>query len=208
MYYLNPDVEHLNRIFDQNMREPYLRLDLNENPGGLPKEFVQKVLSEVTPEFVAQYPETLPFAETLSKKLGTGVENVCLVNGSSEGIRNIIFAFSSRGGRIVGVTPTYAMFAVYSDMYGRDFVPVRYNEDLTIDVDRILEAMKEHYKDEKVNTIDGVKIDFEATRRWVHLRRSNTEPIIRIYSEAPTQEQAESLAREVVSLANEVIANV
>ena len=75
-------------------------------------------------------------------------------------------------------------------------------------IDRILEAMKEHYKDEKVNTIDGVKIDFEATRRWVHLRRSNTEPIIRIYSEAPTQEQAESLAREVVSLANEVIANV
>ncbi|MBR0291913.1 MAG: phosphoglucosamine mutase, partial [Bacteroidales bacterium] len=46
-------------------------------------------------------------------------------------------------------------------------------------IDRILDAMKEHFKDEKVNTIDGVKIDFEATRRWVHLRRSNTEPIIR-----------------------------
>ena len=141
MYYLNPNVENLNRIFDQNMREPYLRLDLNENPGGLPEEFVRKVLSEVTPEFVAQYPETLPFAEALSAKLGTGVENVCLVNGSSEGIRNIMYAFSSPGGRIVGVTPTYAMFAVYSEMYGRNFVPVRYNEDLTIDVDRILEAM-------------------------------------------------------------------
>ena len=46
MYYLNPEVETLNRIFDQNMREPYLRLDLNENPGGLPEEFVKKVLSE------------------------------------------------------------------------------------------------------------------------------------------------------------------
>lgn len=75
-------------------------------------------------------------------------------------------------------------------------------------IDRILEAMKEHYKNEKVNTIDGVKIDFEATRRWVHLRRSNTEPIIRIYSEAPTEAEAEALAREVIDLARGIIGNV
>ncbi len=75
-------------------------------------------------------------------------------------------------------------------------------------IDRILNAMKEHYKDEKVNTIDGVKIDFEASRRWVHLRRSNTEPIIRIYSEAPTAEAAEALAAEVVALAQGIIGNV
>ena len=75
-------------------------------------------------------------------------------------------------------------------------------------IDRILDAMKEHYKNEKVNTIDGVKIDFEATRRWVHLRRSNTEPIIRIYSEAPSQEQAEALAQEVIDLAHNIINNV
>ena len=75
-------------------------------------------------------------------------------------------------------------------------------------IDRILDAMKEHYKNEKVNTIDGVKIDFESTRRWVHLRRSNTEPIIRIYSEAPTEAEAQALAEEVVSLAKGIIANV
>ncbi len=75
-------------------------------------------------------------------------------------------------------------------------------------IDRILDAMKDHFKDEKVNTIDGVKIDFEATRRWVHLRRSNTEPIIRIYSEAPTEAEAEALAREVIALANGIIGNV
>jgi phosphomannomutase len=75
-------------------------------------------------------------------------------------------------------------------------------------IDRILEAMKEHYKNEKVNTIDGVKIDFEAERRWVHLRRSNTEPIIRIYSEAPTEAEAESLAQEVIKLAKGIIGNV
>lgn len=72
-------------------------------------------------------------------------------------------------------------------------------------IDRILQAMKEHYKSEKVNTIDGVKIDFEKDRRWVHLRRSNTEPIIRIYSEARTEAEAQALAEEVISLANDII---
>ena len=72
-------------------------------------------------------------------------------------------------------------------------------------IDRILGAMKEHFATERVNTIDGVKIDFEQSRRWVHLRRSNTEPIIRIYAEAPTAEEAEALAAEVKSLAQTII---
>lgn len=72
-------------------------------------------------------------------------------------------------------------------------------------IDRILEKMKTHFADEKVNTIDGVKIDFESTRRWVHLRKSNTEPIIRIYSEAPTEEEAQKLAEEVIAIAHSVI---
>lgn len=72
-------------------------------------------------------------------------------------------------------------------------------------IDRILDAMKEHFKDEKVNTIDGVKIDFEAKKQWVHLRKSNTEPIIRIYSEAQTEEEAVKLGGEVIALAQKII---
>ena len=72
-------------------------------------------------------------------------------------------------------------------------------------IDKILSSLKEHYKDEKINTIDGVKIDFEASRSWVHLRRSNTEPIIRIYAEAPRLEAAQALADEVISLADSII---
>lgn len=64
-----------------------------------------------------------------------------------------------------------------------------------IDVDAILEAVKERYSSEKITDIDGVKIDFPDC--WVHLRKSNTEPIIRIYSEAPTVEQANALAQDV-----------
>ena len=72
-------------------------------------------------------------------------------------------------------------------------------------IDKILGRMKDVFADERINDIDGVKIDFEASRQWVHLRRSNTEPIIRIYSEAPTQEDAEALAAKVIDIANSII---
>lgn len=65
-----------------------------------------------------------------------------------------------------------------------------------INVDAILVKMKEKYANEEVNDIDGVKIDFSDS--WVHLRKSNTEPIIRIYSEAATMEQADSLAKKIM----------
>lgn len=65
-----------------------------------------------------------------------------------------------------------------------------------IDVDAILEAMTSKYQTEDITTIDGVKIDFAD--RWVHLRKSNTEPIIRIYTEAATQEMADELALRII----------
>ena len=65
-----------------------------------------------------------------------------------------------------------------------------------INVDNILKIIKESYKQYEVNDIDGVKIDFPTG--WVHLRKSNTEPIIRIYSEARTREQAEGFASAII----------
>ncbi|OUR90843.1 phosphoglucosamine mutase [Flavobacteriales bacterium 34_180_T64] len=65
-----------------------------------------------------------------------------------------------------------------------------------LDVDGILETMATAYTQEKLNTIDGVKIDFSDS--WVHLRKSNTEPIIRIYTEAPSQMEADKLAHKII----------
>ncbi len=67
-----------------------------------------------------------------------------------------------------------------------------------INVDRVLELVKEKYKSEKVNAIDGVKIDFEKDKEWVHLRKSNTEPIIRIYAEAQSEAKADALAKKII----------
>ncbi len=72
-----------------------------------------------------------------------------------------------------------------------------------MDVDAILQGLKQKYAGEKVTDIDGVKIDFP--QGWVHLRKSNTEPIIRIYSEAPDETSANRLAEEVIAVAKELM---
>ena len=69
------------------------------------------------------------------------------------------------------------------------------------DIDAILARVKDIYKEERVNDIDGVKIDF--AEGWVHLRKSNTEPIIRVYSEAATMDKANALAQQVIAIINE-----
>ena len=71
-----------------------------------------------------------------------------------------------------------------------------------IDVDKVLATIKERYAHERVNDIDGVKIDF--AEHWVHLRKSNTEPIIRIYVEAKSQEYADEVAQQFIAELKEV----
>lgn len=66
-----------------------------------------------------------------------------------------------------------------------------------LDVDVLLNQIQEKYKEEEITTIDGVKIDFE--NNWVHLRKSNTEPIVRIYTEAKSHEEADALAQRFIS---------
>jgi phosphomannomutase len=72
-----------------------------------------------------------------------------------------------------------------------------------IDVDGILVKMKEKYSSEQVTDIDGVKVDFADS--WIHLRKSNTEPIIRIYAEANTMEDADGLAQRMISEIRELV---
>ncbi len=74
-----------------------------------------------------------------------------------------------------------------------------------INVDLVLDSVKEKYKSEKINTIDGVKIDFEKEKEWVHLRKSNTEPIIRIYAESSKEEKADQLAKRIITDIQEII---
>jgi phosphomannomutase len=71
------------------------------------------------------------------------------------------------------------------------------------DPDQVLKAFKDAHKDEELNTVDGVKVD--TPQGWVHLRKSNTEPIIRLYAEAGSQKEAEGLAEKAMQTVNELI---
>ena len=73
-------------------------------------------------------------------------------------------------------------------------------------ITKIFDEVKKVYASEDINTIDCVKISFEARKEWVHLRSSNTEPIIRIYSEAATQEAADALGQQIIDIANRILA--
>ncbi|MDT0686673.1 phosphoglucosamine mutase [Autumnicola psychrophila] len=73
-----------------------------------------------------------------------------------------------------------------------------------LDVDGILKSVEKRHKDEEISTVDGVKIDFPEN--WVHLRKSNTEPIIRIYTEAKSQKEADELAQKMIKEIQDIIA--
>ena len=85
-----------------------------------------------------------------------------------------------------------------------DYCIAKNRIDLTpsTNIDAILERIKELFKNEQVNDIDGVKIDFPD--KWVHLRKSNTEPIIRVYSEAATMEEADDLGKQLMQVVHDM----
>lgn len=74
--------------------------------------------------------------------------------------------------------------------------------DKTVNVDKIINEVSKKYSDQEINNEDGLKIDFENS--WVQLRKSNTEPIIRVYSEAKSQEEANELSSKFIDEINMV----
>ncbi|MGN0334357.1 MAG: pyridoxal phosphate-dependent aminotransferase [Lachnospiraceae bacterium] len=144
MYYVNEDIKNCVRIFPEQGRYDYARYDMNENPEGLPKEFVDEVLKEITPEFLATYPEHDQFRQLYADYIGVKPENVAVTNGSDMAIRFIMEFFAEKGSSVVTVTPSFEMYAVNCSMLGLKHVPVPYEADMTMDADKIAAAIDEN----------------------------------------------------------------
>lgn len=142
-YYVNEDIKNCFRIFSEEGRSAYLRMDMNENPEGLPKAFVDSVLAEITPEYLATYPEPGHFCRKYAKLLGIRPEQVCATSGSDTAIRYVMETFVGKGHKVVTVTPTFEMYRVYCSMFGYRHVSVPYGSDLQIKVEDILDAIDE-----------------------------------------------------------------
>ena len=111
------------------------------------------------------------------------------------GVALFLTLLARKGCKVSELRKTYPQYSIYK---------TKIQLSPALDVDALLDAVKKHFAGEKITDIDGVKIDFEDS--WVHLRKSNTEPIIRIYSEASTMEAAELLADKIKAIIAEMIA--
>lgn len=143
MYYVNPNIRDCVRVFPEQGRHGRKRYDMNENPEGLPGEFVNRVLSEITPEFLATYPEPDPFLEKYAAHIGVKKENLCATNGSDMAIRFILEVFAREGSQVVTVAPSFEMYWVNCSMLGLWHVPVDLEPDFTVPVEKLLEAVTE-----------------------------------------------------------------
>lgn len=141
MYYVNENIDRLYRIGSMEGRNEYLRLDMNENPEGLPSEFVKKVLGEITSEFLAMYPEVNTVEGLLADRLGFLIGNICLCNGSDEAIRLIFQTFGKKGDKAVMVMPSFEMYRIYSEMFGMRYTPVEISNSFKIPTEKIIEEI-------------------------------------------------------------------
>lgn len=140
-YYVDPSVRDCERIFPEQGRYAYHRYDMNENPEGLPKDFVNHVLKEITPEFLATYPEPDVFVNKYASFVGVRYENVLTTNGSDMAIRYLMEIFCRKGKKVVTVTPSFEMYAVNCSALGLVHTPVHYEDDMTVDVGKLLNAI-------------------------------------------------------------------
>lgn len=142
--HVNKFIENTVRIFPEQGRYGKLRYDMNENPEGLPKEFVDSVLKEITPEFLAIYPEPDRLLRKYANFIGVQFENLMCTNGSDMAIRYLLETFGEVGKEVVTVAPSFEMYWVNCNILGYKHVPVAYEPDLTLKIEKVLEAINEN----------------------------------------------------------------
>lgn len=142
--HVNSYIANTTRIFPAQCRYGKLRCDMNENPEGLPKEFVDSVLSEITPEFLAIYPEPDRFLRKYADFVGVKFENLMCTNGSDMAIRYLLETFGEVGKEVVTVSPSFEMYWVNCNILGYKHVPVAYEPDLTLKIEKVIAAINEN----------------------------------------------------------------
>lgn len=141
--YVKTRIHDLIRIKSKESRKAFLRLDMNENPDGMPEEFFRKAVEQVTAEDAAMYPELFALHEQIAAIHKVRKENVLILNGTDEGLKSIFEVFGAEGKEFVSVYPTFEMYKVYAQMYGMKCRFIGYTQELTVSVSEIVEAISD-----------------------------------------------------------------
>ncbi|MBQ4164998.1 MAG: histidinol-phosphate aminotransferase family protein [Oscillospiraceae bacterium] len=143
MYYINENIKDLYRVKFHDERDNILRLDMNENPQGLPVDFVERVKELITPQLIARYPEKDRLANMLAEHNDVSADNISITCGSDEAMRLIFQCFGESGKELLTVTPTFEMYDIYAQMFGMTHLVAEYNSDFTLDKARFLSQITE-----------------------------------------------------------------
>ncbi len=169
--HVNPFVKNTVRVFPPQNRYGMLRYDMNENPEGLPRKFVDSVLKEITPEFLAIYPEPDRFLHKYADFVGVKFANLLCTNGSDMAIRYLLETFGEVGKEVVTVAPSFEMYWVNCNILGYKHVSVPYESDLSLKIDKVIAVINENTRivvllnpNNPVGNVYSVD-EFEAVRK-------------------------------------------
>lgn len=141
--YVNKNIKNTYRIKDSSNRDEYLRLDMNENPEGLPLDFFNEVIELITPQMLATYPQKRKLINLIAKKENIKEENITLVNGSDEGIKLVFETFAKSGHKVVTASPSFEMYRVYCQMFGLEYIGIPYDHTFQVNVRSIVNSIDE-----------------------------------------------------------------
>ena len=122
-------------------RLDFLRLDKNENIIELGDDFINKVVSNINSNLISAYPEVHEIYTKLSQWLNIEYGNIFVTAGSDAAIKSVFEVFINEGDEIITLHPTYAMYYVYSEMFGAYLKKIEYNQDLSLDYLKIIQAI-------------------------------------------------------------------
>ena len=131
-------LEKLYRVKPRQGRGDYLRLDMNENPEGLPKDFFDNIIKKITPQMLAMYPETDILVNELANYLSLNYENIFLTNGSDDAIKAVFEVFGCENKKVVSVCPTFQMYAIYSSIYNMHNSTAEYDDKLELKFESLI----------------------------------------------------------------------
>ena len=135
-------VEKVSRVRGEpTTRHGLIRLDKNERVTGFSQEFLEQLMSELTSDHLTAYPEPEILYEQLAQLHNVSSNNLMLTAGSDAGIRHCFDLFVNPGGEVVVLEPTFAMVDIYCQLYGAQKQAVGYDNQLQLDVDRLLESI-------------------------------------------------------------------
>ena len=138
---------HLQKVyrtpFQEKSRQPFLRLDMNENPDGLPEEFVREVLKYIDANSLSMYPEYTSLIAKIAEHNNVESENICISNGSDGAIKYVFDAYISTSDQVLLTVPTFAMYPVYCEMFDARPVFIPYRDCFSFPLKQFLEGICE-----------------------------------------------------------------